>query len=304
MNDKIQHTLDTLNRIILGKPEVIHQALVCLFAKGHLLIEDVPGTGKTTFSYALAKVLGMNYQRIQFTSDLLPADLIGVSIFKQDKGEFEFHKGPLFNQLVLADEVNRATPKTQSALLEAMEEGQISVDGATHTLPQPFFVIATQNPSTQIGTFALPESQLDRFLMRLSMGVLHADAERALLMGESRKALLARTEAILTPTELHAIQTSVGKVKVNDTLVDYLQALLQHSRNSQAFMQSLSPRAGLGIKRAAQAQALISGRQFVTPEDIQSVILPVAVHRLHNPQHESYSLSELKQQLIDPVAIP
>lgn len=304
MKEKIQHAIDTLNTIILGKPDVVHQAMVCLLAKGHLLIEDLPGTGKTTFSHALAKVLGMDYKRIQFTSDLLPADLIGVSVYQQQQGTFNFHPGPLFNQLILADEVNRATPKTQSALLEAMEEGQISVDGTTHALPQPFFVLATQNPSTQIGTFALPESQLDRFLMRLSMGNMDANAERTLLMGESRRDLLERTQTILEPKELLAIQALVGKVKVNDALVDYLQALLQHSRDSQAFIHGLSPRAGLGIKRAAQAQAMLDGRNFVTPEDIQAVILPIAVHRLLNPQHESYTLADLKTRLIEPVAIP
>lgn len=300
---KIKKITQVLNQIILGKEQVIEQALVCLFANGHLLIEDVPGTGKTTFSYALAKVLGMNYQRIQFTGDLLPADLSGVSIYKPTTHEFEFHPGPIFNQLVLADEVNRATPKTQSALLEAMEERQVSIDGKTYKLPQPFFVIATQNPGTQIGTFDLPESQLDRFLMRLSMGELDRTAERKLLLGEKRSELLKRVTSIITPQELIAIQQQVQQIKITPALVDYLQKLLHHSRHSEDFEHGLSPRAGLGVKAAAQAQALISGRDFVTPEDVQAVIIPIAIHRLLNMAGEQYSSEQLHAKLIQKVAI-
>ncbi len=304
MKNQLQTAIKSLNSIILGKPEVIRQALTCLLAEGHLLIEDLPGTGKTTLAHALASVLGMNYQRVQFTSDMLPADIIGVSIFQQDKGDFRFHAGPLFNQLILADEVNRATPKTQSALLEAMEEQQVTVDGNTHNLPQPFFVLATQNPSTQIGTFPLPESQLDRFLMRVSMGQLSADAERSLLLGESRRDMLKNIEPALNGSDLLALQKRTREVQVSEALVNYLQDILQHSRDSGFFEQGLSPRAGLGVKRAAQANALLMGRDYVTPEDVQAVILPVANHRLLSSRHEALSEAILREQLIHPVPIP
>ena len=304
MKNQLQTAIKSLNSIILGKPEVIRQALTCLLAEGHLLIEDLPGTGKTTLAHALASVLGMNYQRVQFTSDMLPADIIGVSIFQQDKGDFRFHAGPLFNQLILADEVNRATPKTQSALLEAMEEQQVTVDGNTHNLPQPFFVLATQNPSTQIGTFPLPESQLDRFLMRVSMGQLSADAERSLLLGESRRDMLKNIEPALNGSDLLALQKRTREVQVSEALVNYLQDILQHSRDSGFFEQGLSPRAGLGVKRAAQANALLMGRDYVTPEDVQAVILPEANHRLLSSRHEALSEAILREQLIHPVPIP
>lgn len=304
MKDKLQHAIKSLNTLILGKPEVIRQAVTCLLAQGHLLIEDVPGTGKTTLAHALAKVFGMDYQRVQFTSDLLPADIIGVSIFQQASGDFRFHSGPLFNQLVLADEVNRATPKTQSALLEAMEEQQVTVDGKTHQLPKPFFVLATQNPSTQIGTFPLPESQLDRFLMRVSMGQLSQEAERSLLLGESRRDMLADTQASLSPNELSQLQELCTQVQVSENLVNYLQALLQHSRDSGLFETGLSPRAGLGIKRAAQANALLMGRDYVIPEDVQAVLIPVANHRLLSNHHEHLDADTLREQLITAVTIP
>ncbi|PIE37264.1 MAG: ATPase [Gammaproteobacteria bacterium] len=304
MQNLLDNTLQRLNQIILGKPEVVRQALVCLLARGHLLIEDLPGTGKTTLAHALAKVLGLAYQRVQFTSDLLPADIIGVSIFQQAQGEFRFHPGPLFKQLVLADEINRATPKTQSALLEAMEEQQVTVDGETHALPQPFFVIATQNPSTQIGTFPLPESQLDRFLMRISIGQLDQAAERALLLGEDRRQMLDDTAAELEPQDLLALQARCAAVQVAEPLVVYLQAILQHSRDSGLFEQGLSPRAGLGIKRAAQANALLLGRDYVTPEDVQAVVLPVANHRLLSHRHESLSEAQLREQLLEAVPVP
>jgi MoxR-like ATPase len=304
MKNKLQTAIKSLNSIILGKPDVIRQALTCLLAQGHLLIEDLPGTGKTTLAHALAKVLGMDYQRVQFTSDMLPADIIGVSIFQQEQGDFRFHKGPLFNQLILADEVNRATPKTQSALLEAMEEQQVTVDGNTHNLPQPFFVLATQNPSTQIGTFPLPESQLDRFLMRVSMGQMSAQAERALLLGESRRDMLKNVEPALNSSDLLALQKRTSEVQVSEALVSYLQNILQHSRDSGYFEQGLSPRAGLGVKRAAQANALLMGRDYVTPEDVQAVILPVANHRLLSSRHEVLSDELLREQLINAVPIP
>lgn len=304
MKNKLQNAIKSLNTIILGKPEVVRQSLTCLLAQGHLLIEDLPGTGKTTLAHAIAKVLGMDYQRVQFTSDLLPADIIGVSIFQQNTGDFQFHKGPLFNQLILADEVNRATPKTQSALLEAMEEQQVTVDGKTHDLPKPFFVLATQNPSTQIGTFPLPESQLDRFLMRISMGQMSQDAERALLLGESRRQMLQSVEPCLNPAELLSLQKTTNDVQVSENLVGYLQAILQHSRDSGFFEQGLSPRAGLGIKRAAQANALLMGRDYVIPEDIQTVIIPVANHRLLSSRHEVLSEDVLREQLINTVPVP
>ena len=304
MTKQLQTAINSLNNIILGKPEVIRQALTCLLAEGHLLIEDLPGTGKTTLAHALASVLGMDYQRVQFTSDMLPADIIGVSIFQQDQGDFRFHAGPLFNQLILADEVNRATPKTQSALLEAMEEQQVTVDGNTHSLPQPFFVLATQNPSTQIGTFPLPESQLDRFLMRVSMGQLSADAERSLLLGESRRDMLKNIQPALNGSDLLALQKRSREVQVSEALVNYLQDILQHSRDSGFFEQGLSPRAGLGVKRAAQANALLMQRDYVTPEDVQAVILPVANHRLLSSRHETLSETVLREQLIHAVPIP
>ena len=304
MKNKLQTAIKSLNNIILGKPDVIRQALTCLLAQGHLLIEDLPGTGKTTLAHALAKVLGMDCQRVQFTSDMLPADIIGVSIFQQEQGDFRFHQGPLFNQLILADEVNRATPKTQSALLEAMEEQQVTVDGSTHTLPQPFFVLATQNPSNQIGTFPLPESQLDRFLMRVSMGQMSAQAEHALLLGESRRDMLKHITAALSSSDLLALQKRASEVQVSEALVSYLQHILQHSRDSGYFEQGLSPRAGLGIKRAAQANALLMGRDYVTPEDVQAVILHVANHRLLSSRHEVLSDEVLREQLVNAVAIP
>lgn len=303
MKEKLQHAIHSLNKIILGKPDIIRQAMTCLLAEGHLLIEDLPGTGKTTLAHALATVLGMNYQRVQFTSDLLPADIIGVSIFQQNSGDFRFHKGPLFNQLILADEVNRATPKTQSALLEAMEEQQVTVDGETHPLPRPFFVLATQNPSTQIGTFPLPESQLDRFLMRVSMGQMSEDAERALLLGESRRDMLKSIQPSMNPGELLALQKATVKVQVSENLVAYLQAVLQHTRDSGFFETGLSPRAGLGVKRAAQANALLMGRDYVTPEDVQAVIVPVANHRLLSHRHEILSDDVLREQLINTVPV-
>lgn len=304
MNNKLEQAIKQLNQIILGKPEVIRQAMTCLLAQGHLLIEDLPGTGKTTLAHALARVLGMDYQRIQFTSDLLPADIIGVSIYQQGSGDFQFHQGPLFNQLILADEVNRATPKTQSALLEAMEERQVTVDGQTHPLPLPFFVIATQNPSSQVGTFPLPESQLDRFLMRVSIGHLSQEAERALLLGEDRRQILGKVSAVMNPGELLALQKMVAGVQVSEPLINYLQALLQQSRDSGHFEQGLSPRAGLGVKRAAQANAMLMGRDYVTPEDVQAVILPVANHRLLTEHHESLNGEALFERLVEPVAIP
>jgi MoxR-like ATPase len=272
--------LEAANRIILGKDRELRLALACVIARGHLLIEDVPGVGKTTLAHALARLIGLQFQRIQFTSDLLPADIVGVSVFDRDTGTFRFHPGPVFAQLILADEINRATPKTQSALLEAMEERQVTADGATHALPEPFFVIATQNPSSQIGTFPLPESQLDRFLMRIRLGYPDRGAERALLMGEDRRQLLDRQQPVISPAQLLELQAAAQAVTVAERLIDYVQALLGTTRHSPDLAGGLSPRAGLGLLAAARAWALIEGRDHTLPEDVQTVFPHVAGHRL------------------------
>jgi MoxR-like ATPase len=253
---------------------------VCLLAGGHLLIEDVPGVGKTTLAHALAISLGLKFNRLQFTSDLLPADVVGVSIFNREKNGFVFHPGPVFTQVLLADEINRATPKTQSALLEAMEERQVTADGITRDLPAPYFVIATQNPTHQIGTFQLPESQLDRFLMCLSLGYPDAAAERALLMGEDRRAMLKSLRTAMQPEELLEAQTALKQVHVSPSLIDYIQALAQASRQSGLFAEGMSPRASIALLHASRAWAALEGRNHVIPEDVQAVLVPVAAHRL------------------------
>lgn len=272
--------LQQINKIILGKPQQIKLALTCLLASGHLLLEDVPGVGKTTLAHVLAATLGLSFQRVQFTADMLPADIIGVSIYERDSQQFKFHPGPIFSQLVLADEINRAPPKTQSALLEAMEEHQLTQDGVCHTLPEPFFVIATQNPARQIGTYPLPESQLDRFLMRLSLGYPDPTAERALLRGSDRHSLIRELQAMLPPPQLQALQQRVRQIHVADALLDYLQALLHASRHSPQISSGLSPRAGLALLRAAQAYALLEQSDAVLPEHVQAVFPAVAGHRL------------------------
>jgi MoxR-like ATPase len=246
--------------IILGKDQQIRMAMACILARGHLLIEDVPGVGKTTLSHVIASLLGLQYQRIQFTSDLLPADIVGVSIFDRESSTFRFHTGPIFSQVILADEINRASPKAQSALLEAMEEHQVTADGKTMPLPSPFFVIATQNPSHQIGTFPLPESQLDRFLMRIKLGYPDQAAERALLKGEDRRSMVAKITPLMTVSELENLQKEVVAVHVSDALIDYVQALVNHTRDSARYEMGLSPRAGLALLRASQAWALLAGR--------------------------------------------
>lgn len=273
--------LQAASAIILGKERELRLALACLVARGHLLIEDVPGVGKTTLAHVIASLTGLHFQRIQFTSDLLPADIIGVSVFDRESSNFRFHPGPLFAQLILADEINRATPKTQSALLEAMEERQVTADAQTFALPQPFFVVATQNPSHQIGTFPLPESQLDRFLMRIRLGYPDRGAERALLMGEDRRRLLERQAPVVQPEDLQALQAAAGAVAISEPLVDYVQALLAHTRQSAELSGGLSPRAGLALLAAARAWALIEARDHVLPEDVQAVFPHVAGHRLH-----------------------
>jgi len=281
---KPAHILDTvinrIGQIVLGKERQARLSLACLLARGHLLIEDLPGVGKTTLAHVLAKVLGLHFQRIQFTADLLPADILGVSIYQVDSKSFVFHPGPIFSQLVLADEINRATPKTQSALLEAMEERQVTTDGVTHKLPEPFFVIATQNPHHLIGTFPLPESQLDRFLMRIEMGYPDREAERALLKGRDRRELVESLEPVISADKLASLQQLATRVHVAEPLLDYVQNLLDATRRTGEFAEGLSPRAGLSLLAAARAWAMLHGRDMVLPEDIQAVAPSVIGHRL------------------------
>ncbi|MDI1276536.1 MoxR family ATPase [Methylobacter sp.] len=289
MQNAINRLLDSANQVILGKPRQVRLALCCLLARGHLLIEDIPGVGKTTLANTLAKLLGLNYQRIQFTSDILPADIIGASVFDAKNHEFKFHPGPVFNQMVLADEINRATPKAQSALLEAMEEHQVTVEGKTYPLPQPFFVIATQNPFHQIGTFPLPESQLDRFLMRIELGYPDHQAERQLLSGQSRRNLCEPLPVQLPPEQLQRIQQAVSQVHVSSALLDYCQGIINFTRESSEYHCGLSPRAGLALLTAAKAWAFMDQRDAVIPEDLQAVLAAVAGHRLRagNTQSEA-----------------
>lgn len=290
MENAINQLLDSANQIILGKQRQIRLALCCLLARGHLLIEDMPGVGKTTLAHTLATLLGLKYQRIQFTSDILPADILGSSIFDTQNHTFKFHAGPVFNQMVLADEINRSTPKAQSALLEAMEERQVTIEGKTYELPHPFFVIATQNPSHQIGTFPLPESQLDRFLMRIELGYPDPDAERALLTGQSRHSLIESLEARLSPEQLPRMQQAATRVYASPALLDYLQAIIAYTRESPDYHCGLSPRAGLALLTAAKAWAFMDSRDAVIPEDIQAVLAAVAGHRLRSGHSHSEAI--------------
>jgi len=282
MQNAINRLLDSANRVILGKQRQIRLALCCLLARGHLLIEDIPGVGKTTLAHTLARLLGLDYQRIQFTSDLLPADILGSSVFDPKQHQFTFHPGPIFNQMILADEINRSTPKAQSALLEAMEERQVTIEGKTYPLPRPFFVIATQNPSHQIGTFPLPESQLDRFLMRIELGYPDPEAERRLLTGQNRQHLIDSLTVELAPELLERMQEAVTQVHASEALLDYCQAIIRYTRESPDCPAGLSPRGGLALLRAARAWAFMDGRNAVIPEDLQAVLAAVAGHRIRS----------------------
>jgi len=299
----VARVVDAASRVILGKESQVRLALACLLARGHLLIEDLPGVGKTTLAHVLAKSLGLQFQRIQFTSDMLPADILGVSVYERDSGRFKFHPGPIFAQVILADEVNRATPKTQSALLEAMEEHQVTAEGETRKLPEPFFVIATQNPSEQVGTFPLPESQLDRFTMRIELGYPDRGAERALLSGTDRRDLLANLDPCMAPGELVELQAQAQRVHVAPALLDYVQALVEHTRRSPDFAAGLSPRAALAMVHSARAWALIEGRDKVIPEDVQAVLPGVAGHRLR-PAHDAVRRGDIGATLLAAVPIP
>ncbi|MGQ0653459.1 MAG: AAA family ATPase [Betaproteobacteria bacterium] len=299
----VERVIDAAGRVILGKETQVRLALACLLARGHLLIEDLPGVGKTTLAHVLAQSLGLQFQRIQFTSDMLPADILGVSIYERDSGGFKFHPGPIFAQVILADEVNRATPKTQSALLEAMEEHQVTAEGETRKLPQPFFVIATQNPSEQVGTFPLPESQLDRFTMRIELGYPDHNAERALLSGTDRRDLLATLEPCMTPAELIELQAGVQRIHVAPALLDYVQAIVSHTRRSPDYVTGLSPRAALAVVHSARAWALLEGREKVIPEDVQAILPGVATHRLR-PAHDAARRVDIGAQLLAAVPIP
>ncbi|QDX79822.1 AAA family ATPase [Denitratisoma sp. DHT3] len=302
----MQQVLAAAGRVILGKERQIRLAVACLLAQGHLLIEDIPGVGKTTLAHLLARLLGLEFQRIQFTSDLLPADILGVSVFDREIGAFRFHPGPIFAQLILADEVNRATPKAQSALLEAMEERQVTVEGRTRPLPVPFFVIATQNPAHQIGTFPLPESQLDRFLMRLQLGYPDRAAERELLAGADRRTMVAELSPLLPPAALQELQQQVASVHAAPALIDYVQALAEHTRHGADFATGLSPRAALGLLAAARAWAWLERRDHVLPEDIQAVLPAVAGHRLHPGAGTDVAptAEEMARRLIESVPLP
>ncbi len=296
--------LEQARTVILGKDQELRLALACLLARGHLLIEDLPGVGKTTLAHLFARLLGLDYARIQFTSDLLPADVIGVSIYDRAAESFRFHPGPVFSQLVLADEINRATPKAQSALLEAMEERQVTVEGETRPLPEPFFVIATQNPLHQIGTYPLPESQLDRFLMRIRLGYPDAAQEKRLLAGEDRRAMVARQAPVLTTAQLIDLQQSVTRIHAASPIIDYIHAVLQFTRGAERFAYGLSPRAGLGMLNASKAWALLAGRDYVIPEDVQSILPHCVSHRLVSGElGQSGGEEDVARFILDGVAL-
>ena len=307
MNDaqqKLQSLVDQLNTVIVGKSAQVRVCVACLLADGHLLIEDVPGVGKTTLAHALAKTFGLQFSRVQFTSDLMPSDLSGVSVYERGREAFVFHPGPIFAQVLLADEINRASPKTQSALLEAMEEKQVSVEGETRALPTPFFVIATQNPHDQLGTYALPESQLDRFLMRISLGYPDRGAEYALLAGADRRPMVEALRPLLTPAELRALQLQVLQVHAADPLLNYVLDLMAATRSGRWFVQGLSPRAGIAVVRAAKAQALLSGRNYVAPDDVQAILPQTVAHRLTPVGDAGRGAVEQVRAMLEAVPLP
>jgi MoxR-like ATPase len=293
-----------ISTIVVGKPTQIDDAVACLLAGGHLLIEDVPGVGKTTLAHVLAVSLGLKFSRVQFTADLMPSDLVGVSVYERSREAFVFHPGPVFAQVLLADEINRAGPKTQSALLEAMEEQQVSVDGETRPLPLPFFVIATQNPGDQLGTYPLPESQLDRFLMCITLGYPDAKSERELLAGQDRREAVARLQPVMTPAELVEAMAEVKKVHVSEPLLDYLQALIAATRSGHWFTEGLSPRAGIGVLRLARARALIAQREFVSPDDVQAILPQAIAHRLVPVAGSGRGRREQVRAMIESVPLP
>jgi len=302
--DRLNDAVSTVNQIIMGKEQQVKLAFSCLLARGHLLIEDLPGVGKTTLAHALATVIGVRYQRIQFTSDLLPADILGVSIYHRGQEKFEFHPGPIFAELVLADEINRATPKSQSALLEAMAEGQVTIEGVTHILPRPFFVIATQNPLDLVGTFPLPDSQLDRFLLSISLGFPEPNVERELLTAQDRVLMLRDTRAVLSPDDVLQLNNDCQKVHVSEALLDYVQALLAETRNSRWFDTGLSPRAGIAMLQCSKAFAFLEGRDFAIPEDVKSIFPGLARHRMTVPHGMEMSVGEQISDLLNLVTIP
>ena len=300
---KIQSVLGQLNTVMAGKPLQVQDSVVCLLAGGHLLIEDVPGVGKTTLAHALARTLGLAFSRVQFTADLMPSDLSGVSVYDRGQERFVFHPGPVFAQVLLADEINRASPKTQSALLEAMEEQQVSVEGETRPLPQPFFVIATQNPHDQLGTYQLPESQLDRFLMRISLGYPERAAERELLAGSGRRDMVEHLPAVLNAADLAELQAAVARVHVAEPLLDYVQDLVAATRSGRWFLQGLSPRAAIALMRAARAQALVAGRDYVAPDDVQAVLPQCVAHRMIPVSDAGRGAVEQVRAMIDEIEL-
>ena len=303
LRDALARSIAQVNSILLGKRHEVRLAFVCLLAGGHLLIEDLPGVGKTTLAHALALTLGLDFQRVQFTSDLLPSDILGVSIYEREAGNFRFHPGPVFTQLLLADEINRATPKTQSALLEAMAEGQVTIDGRTHTLPEPFFVVATQNPVDFAGTYPLPDSQLDRFMLRMSLGYPDAEAERSMLASMDRRRLLESLPACLRPAQILALRQAMTGVLASSALIDYVQRLLEASRVHAEIRVGLSPRAGLAILAAARAQALLAGRSYVLPEDVQTVFPYIATHRLNLGASAQSGRAAIVARLLEATAV-
>ena len=301
---RLARLTDQISTIIVGKRPQIEDCVACILAGGHLLIEDVPGVGKTTLAHALAVSLGLKFSRVQFTADLMPSDLIGVSVYERSREAFAFHPGPVFTQVLLADEINRAGPKTQSALLEAMEEQQVSVENETRALPRPFFVIATQNPNEQLGTYPLPESQLDRFLMRITLGYPDRLSERLLLAGEDRRSQIENLRAVMNPDDLLQARTELQAVHVSDSLLDYLQALIAATRSGQWFVEGLSPRAGIAVLRAARARALLTSRDYVAPDDVQGILPQTIAHRLVPVPSAGRGAVEQVRAMLEAVGLP